>query len=115
MDIRNVVDPNNGIKYYSATKRNEVLIPYNLDESGIHHMLVKAGHKRPHGALHLHEMSAIGKPIETERSVVARDRHEEKEWGVTTNEHVFLWGLTKTPWNRRQWLHNPMDMLETTG
>ena len=78
-------------------------------------MLVKAGHKRPHGALHLHEISAIGKPIETERSVVARDRHEEKEWGVTTNEHVFLWGLTKTPWNQRQWLHNPMDMLETTG
>ena len=48
-------------------------------------MPVKAGHKRPHGGLYLHEMSTIGKPIETERSVVARETQEEKEQGVTTN------------------------------
>ena len=42
-------------------------------------MLLKAEHKRPHGGLYLHEMSTIGKPTETERSVVARERHEEKE------------------------------------
>ena len=78
-------------------------------------MLVKAGRKRPHSAFHLHEMSTTGKPIETERSVVARERREEKEWGVTTNEYVFLWELMKTSWNQRQWLHNPIDMLETTG
>ena len=65
---------------------------------------------------HSHEtLENETRSAETERSVVARERREEKEWGVTTNEYVFLWGLMKTSWNQRQWLHNPIDMLETTG